>query len=149
MDLSLQKLTAADVDKLSELIDVYEVVFEMKDFKKPERAYLQTLLDEKTIIFVVALQNNTVIGGLTAHMLPSTYFAASLVYIFDLAVQTQFQRKGIGRKLLIALQDYCKALGIPEVFVQADLEDQHALDFYRATGGTAESVIHFTYNLQK
>ncbi len=149
MDVSIQKLTATDVDKLSALIDVYEIVFEMNDFKKPERAYLQTLLNEKTLVFLVALQNKAVIGGLTAHLLPSTYFASSLVYIFDLAVQTQFQRKGIGRKLLNALQEYCTALGIPEVFVQADLEDQHALEFYRATGGTAESVIHFTYNLQK
>lgn len=148
MDMVVQKLTAHDLPLLSELIDVYETVFEMQNFQKPEAAHLQTLLEEKTIIFFVAIANHQVIGGLTAHVLPSTYSASSLVYLFDLAVQTVHQRKGIGRKLVAALREYCTDCGYMEVFVQADLEDQHALDFYQAIGGTPENVIHFTYALQ-
>jgi aminoglycoside 3-N-acetyltransferase I len=32
-----------------------------------------------------------------------------------------------------------------EVFVPADNDDQHALDFYRALGGSPSSVTFFTF----
>jgi ribosomal protein S18 acetylase RimI-like enzyme len=79
--------------------------------------------------------------------MPSVYYPASEVYIYDLAVESAWQRKGIGRNLIAALKDYCKGLGCKYIFVQADLVDQHAIDFYRSTGGKQEDVVHFDYEL--
>jgi aminoglycoside 3-N-acetyltransferase I len=71
-----------------------------------------------------------------------------LVYIFDLAVQTPLQRQGIGKKLIDAINKFCTEAGMEEVFVQADVIDDYAIDFYRKTKPTAEEdVIHFTYTL--
>jgi hypothetical protein len=42
---------------------------------------------------------------------------------------------------------FCKGIGMEEVFVQADQADQHAIEFYQATGGIAEQVVHFYYPL--
>jgi len=36
--------------------------------------------------------------------------------------------------------------GFTSVFVPADDEDQHALDFYRAVGGQAQSVTFFNFS---
>jgi ribosomal protein S18 acetylase RimI-like enzyme len=148
MNIEYKKLETGDLGCLTELVKLYEEVFEMKDFTLPEAQYLQSLLEKETVIFYAAMLDNKVIGGLTAHILPSTYFPSSEVYIYDLAVQTEFQRKGIGRQLISSLKEYCASLRLKEIFVQADLEDQHALDFYRATGGIAESVMHFSYALK-
>jgi ribosomal protein S18 acetylase RimI-like enzyme len=148
MIIEYKKLESGDLDRLSELIKLYEEVFEMEDFTLPAAQYLQSLLERETVIFYVAMIDNNVVGGLTAHVLPSTYFPSSEVYIYDLAVETEFQRKGIGRQLINSLKEYCASLGLKEVFVQADLEDRHAIDFYRATGGIAESVVHFSYELK-
>jgi ribosomal protein S18 acetylase RimI-like enzyme len=148
MKIEYKKLEIGDLDCLTELIKVYEVVFEMEDFTLPEAQYLQSLLEKETVIFYAAITDNKVVGGLTAHVLPSTYFPSSEVYIYDLAVETSFQRKGIGRQLINSLKEYCASLRLKEVFVQANLEDQHAFDFYQATGGIAESVVHFTYELK-
>ncbi|MCA1637332.1 MAG: GNAT family N-acetyltransferase [Acidobacteria bacterium] len=148
MKIEYKKLEIGDLGCLTELVKLYEQVFEMEDFALPAAQYLQSLLEKETVIFYVAMIDKKVVGGLTAHVLPSTYFPSSEVYIYDLAVETKFQRKGIGRRLINSLKEYCASLRLKEVFVQADLEDRHALDFYRATGGIAESVVHFSYELK-
>ncbi|HTG56772.1 MAG TPA: GNAT family N-acetyltransferase [Niabella sp.] len=148
MDIKYYKLAQSDTRYLYELIQVYERVFEMKNFQMPAEAYLAQLLKNDQIIFYVALsEDKHVIGGLTAYVMPSVYYAAPEVYIYDLAVEQHCQRKGVGKGLIGALQRYCKSLGCKYIFVQADLEDQHAIDFYRATGGLQEDVVHFDYVL--
>ncbi len=145
--ITYKKLDSNDLPALRALISVYEEVFEMTNFQMPNLQYVQGLLEKESMIFFVAYSGSTVIGGLTAHILPSVYFSSSEVYIYDLAIQTQQQRKGIGKTLVHALKRYCSECGYKEIFVQADIEDQHALDFYRSTGGQAESVVHYSYAL--
>jgi len=130
-----------------DLIRVFEDVFEMKNLVVPDQTYLQNILSDKDFLVFVALLENHVVGGLTAYTLPAYYSKAPLVYIYDLAVKTAFQRRGIGRALISGINTYCKSIGVEEVFVQADLEDDHAIEFYRSTGGMAENVIHFGYPL--
>ncbi|ASS50185.1 MAG: hypothetical protein A3D31_11490 [Candidatus Fluviicola riflensis] len=142
------KLELTHLEYLTQLLRVYEIEFEMTDFKLPVDTYLVRLLYNPNILFYVAIDNNLVVGGLTAHILPSVYSEAGEVYIYDLAIKSEFQRKGIARQLLIELKQYCAESGYKEVFVQADIEDQHALDFYRATGGKEEHVFHYSYSLE-
>lgn len=147
MNVRFVKLTENDLNVLLEQVELYAEVFEMTDFKMPSSVYLQTLLEKEHIIFFVAVADEKVIGGLTAFVLPSVYFAAAEVYVYDLAVKAEHQRKGIGTQLIAELKNYCATLGHKEIFVQADREDQHAVDFYRKTGGLPEDVIHFSYAL--
>ncbi|MCA1624882.1 MAG: GNAT family N-acetyltransferase [Acidobacteria bacterium] len=100
MKIEYKKLEIGDLGCLTELVKLYEQVFEMEDFALPAAQYLQSLLEKETVIFYVAMIDKKVVGGLTAHVLPSTYFPSSEVYIYDLAVETKFQRKGIGRRLI-------------------------------------------------
>ncbi len=149
-NLICRKLTKYDLGLFIDLIKVYEDAFEMQNFTLPASEHLQSMLEKDSVIIYVALADEKVVGGLTAHIiLPSTHFASSEMYIFDLAVGTNWQRQGIGRKLMAGLQQYCAEHGYQEIFVQADVEDPHALDFYKATGGIAESVVHFSYTLPK
>jgi ribosomal protein S18 acetylase RimI-like enzyme len=133
---------------LKALVRLYAEVFETQSFTMPSAGYLQALLEKEHVMFFTALSGGEVVGGLTAYVLPSVYFEKSEIYIYDLAVATEYQRKGIGRQLINALKEYCKEAG-REIFVQADIEDQHAIDFYKATGGRSEDVIHFSYDLEK
>lgn len=143
-----KKLTATDLPQFQELIRVFEEVFEMPPFEMPADGYLQQLLDKDDFLVFVALENNRVIGGMTAYELPQYYTQTSLLYIYDLAVKTQFQRQGVGKKLMEAIEEYGQATNMDEIFVQADLPDAHALEFYRSTGGLPEEVVHFTYPLK-
>lgn len=88
-----------------------------------------------------------VIGGSTSYTLHQYYSKLPLVYIYDLAVKTKFQRQGIGKMLISGITNYCREIGIEEVFVQADEEDGYAIEFYHSTGATTEKVVHFSYPL--
>lgn len=146
-NITIQRLSSERIMHFIELIRVFEDVFEMKNSVIPQENYLQQLLKNEDFHAFVALQDYRVIGGLTAYTLPAYYSKSPLVYIYDVAVKTEFQRKGIGKMLIQSINEYCKLIGVEEVFVQADLEDINAIDFYHSTGGQAENVIHFTYLL--
>jgi aminoglycoside 3-N-acetyltransferase I len=147
MSPEIKKLGSRDIDQFLALVRLFEKEFEMKDFKMPAPDYLQPLLEKDGFLVFVALVNKEVVGGLTAYTLHQYYSEKPLVYIYDLAVKTDHQRKGIGRLLMAGINGYCKVNGAEEVFVQADEEDDHALAFYQATGGRPEKVVHFTYPL--
>ncbi len=71
-------------------------------------------------------------------------------YIYDIAVLTGFQRKGIGKLLIAGFNDYCEKNGFSEVFVQAETDDIEAVNFYRTTPISSElRATHFTYSFEK
>ena len=149
MNIDVRKLDAQDVNLFSQLIGLFKDVFETNTGKMPPQDYLQQLLNLDSFLVFVALLEGHVIGGLTAHTLPRYDAVTSSVYLYDLAVSTRYQRQGVGKQLLTSLTEYCRRLGVGEVFVQADGDDTHAIDFYRSTGGISQKVIHFTYPLER
>jgi aminoglycoside 3-N-acetyltransferase I len=92
-----------------------------------------------------AYDGDACVCGLTAHTLPMTRGAYSEIFIYDIAVHEEHQRKGIGRALVAALREEAAAAGTTDLFVAADNEDSHALDFYRALGGEAAPVTMFSF----
>lgn len=147
MNIELRKLTKQELDKFIELIKVFEDVFEMKNFKMPDRIYLQQLLEKNDFFVFVALMGNEVVGGLTSYIMQQYYSTSPLVYIFDLAVKNEHQRLGIGKTLIAANNSYCTTIGAEAVMVQADEVDDYAIDFYHSTGAIGQKVIHFDYLL--
>jgi aminoglycoside 3-N-acetyltransferase I len=148
-NIKIVKLAAGDLDKFTQLIKVFEDVFEMQHFEMPAKSHLQHMLEKKDFFVFVALADLEVVGGLTSYALQQYYSTSPLVYIYDLAVTTKHQRQGIGKSLIEAITAYCKGIGMEEVFVQADKVDEHAVAFYRSTGATEEQVLHFNYPLHK
>jgi aminoglycoside 3-N-acetyltransferase I len=145
MNITTSQLKANDIAAFIALLELYEEVFEMEDFKMPDSYYLKNLLNDDHFIVYVAVLDNTVIGGLTAYTLTSYYSQSSEIYVYDLAVKGIHQRKGVGKTLMEALTVYCRDHHYPDFFIQASAEDEHAVEFYRSTGGIPEQVVHFTY----
>jgi aminoglycoside 3-N-acetyltransferase I len=133
-----------------ELIRLFEAVFEMKDFSIPNERHLQKLLNQDDFFVFIAMIKDRVVGGLTSYVIKQYYSEKPLAYIFDLAVDTNLQRQGIGKKLIAETNKFYKKKGFEEVFVQADKVDDYAIDFYRSTKPTEEEqVVHFYYLLSK
>jgi len=109
-------------------------------------AYLRRLLGRADFWAIAAFAGDELVGGLTAHALPMTRTESSELMIYDLAVRADRQRQGVGRRLVAALREAAAAQGIREVFVPADNDDAHALDFYRALGGMPAPVTLFTFS---
>jgi ribosomal protein S18 acetylase RimI-like enzyme len=149
MDIQIQKLNSSDIDKFTALIGLFEEVFEMTNFIIPEEEHLLQLLAKENFFVFVAVSNDKVVGGLTAYTLKQYYSIHPLVFIYDLAIKTEAQRQGIGKRLISNLADYCKDKGYEEMFVLADEVDDHAIEFYRSTGATEGRVVNFNYPLNE
>jgi aminoglycoside 3-N-acetyltransferase I len=144
MSIEIKHLTKEDLSKFTVLINLFNTVFE-EESKIGSEANSLRLLNSKYFIALVALAENEVVGGLTAYELPMYYSNSSEIFLYDLAVKPEYQRMGIGKRLLQNLKEYCLENGIKEFFVMAHEEDENAIEFYRATGGRGEKVVNFLY----
>lgn len=146
----IKRLQSHELDEFIKLIRLFEDVFEMKNFTIPSYTHLQKLLDRYEFNVFVASVENKVVGGLTTYIMEQYYSKKPLAYIFDLAVETNLQRLGIGKKLIEATKKFYKEHGFEEVFVQADRAEEYAVEFYRKTNPSEEEqVVHFYYTLNK
>ncbi len=111
--------------------------------------YVATLLERHDFWALVALHDGVAIGGITAHALPMTRGESYELFIYDLAVHDAHQRRGVGRLLVDTLCRAAAAAGIRVAFVPADIEDDHAVAFYKAIGGDPAPVMIFTFEQQE
>lgn len=148
MKVEIIKIESPDTTSFRRLLEVFGEVFEMNGFQPPSDEHLERVLRDDTFFAFAAKVSDSIVGGITAYVLSPYYSTSPYVYIFDLAVLPQFQRLGFGNRLVQAVIEHSRTLGAEEVFVQADNIDEHALAFYKAIGGNAEKVTHFTYPIK-
>jgi len=147
------RLKTGDRELARALFSMMAEVFE-EECEVLSDAYIDGLLAREELWAIAAFDGDRgdrgdrpdrIVGGITAHTLPMTRTETSEVFIYDVAVRRDHQRKGVGRQLVGELRELAGAAGIRELFVPADNDDVHALDFYRALGGAASPVTFFTF----
>ena len=143
--MRLKSLKAGDRELAKVLFALMAEVFE-EDSEELSDGYVDRLLGREDFWAIAAFADEAIVGGITAHTLPMTRTESSEIFIYDIAVRSDHQRKGIGRRLVAELRAQAAGMGIRELFVPADDEDVHALDFYRALGGEAAPVTIFTFS---
>jgi len=141
----IKRLDGSAVPIFKSLIELFNLVFEEEQLKIGNDANLSTLLGKPQFIAMAALNEKEVVGGLTAYELPMYYTDHPEVFLYDLAVKPAYQRMGIGKELIRSLKEECSRNGVREFFVMAHAEDEHAIEFYRSTGGKSEKVVNFLY----
>jgi aminoglycoside 3-N-acetyltransferase I len=144
--LSIRVLKPGDEKDLQRLLRLYIDVFGDRSMPKTID-YLATILQQDNTLFVVAYLNSDLVGGITAHILPSIYGNSNELYIYDMAVSQQHQRHGIGSKMLDFVKSYSKDHGIIDLFVQANAVDTGARNFYKKNGGLEEDVRHYDFRI--
>ena len=144
-EIQIERLSVSDLERARTLFTLMADVFEMES-KVLSREYLTQLLMRGDFWALAASIGGRTVGGLTAHTLPLTHAELSEVFIYDIAVMPEYQRRGVGRRLVTTLRADAAAAGIGVVFVPADNEDTHALDFYHALGGSPAPVTIFTFS---
>jgi aminoglycoside 3-N-acetyltransferase I len=143
--LEVRKFTQIDLSAFHSLIHLFNTVFEEDESAISNQKNLLKLLSDESFIAIAAFYEDELVGGLTAYELTMYYSENSEVFVYDLAVKPEHQRKGIGKRLIHHLKEYCIKNGINEFFVLAHAEDEHAAEFYRSTGGKSEEVVNFIY----
>jgi aminoglycoside 3-N-acetyltransferase I len=143
-NLRALRLTSADIVIAGHLFLLMARVFDEPSEPLTDD-YLLKLLSRPDYWTIAAFMDDELVGGLTAYTLPMTRQPSSEIFIYDIAVRADRQRRGVGRLLVSTLRAAAEAEGIDEIFVPADNEDQHALDFYRSLGGEPAAVTFFAF----
>jgi aminoglycoside 3-N-acetyltransferase I len=146
-NFKVKRLGVQDLPAFRELLSIFKEVFEEGDSPGAGPDALHTLLERMDFVALGVFYKEEVIGGLTAFELPLYTSSGSELFIYDVGISITFQRKGLGSQLIRAAQDYCRENSIGFMFVQANQEDTHALDFYRSCGGMAEQVVNFGFSM--
>ena len=143
--LSIKVLDRGDVAQMRAMLDMFGQAFldpPTYSRHQPSATYLDQLLGSDTFIALVALQDDIVVGGMAAYVLPKFEQERSEIYIYDLAVSDPYRRQGIARALIAELQALGALRGAYVIFVQADLGDDAAIALYTQMG-VREEVLHF------
>ena len=119
-------------------------------FDEPRRYlpddYVDTLLVRADFWALAAVEDDEPVGGITAHVLPMTRSPSRELFVYDVAVREDRQRRGVGRAMLVELIAQAATAGVGSVFVAVADEDVHAMDFYRAVGGAESPVTMFSFD---
>ena len=110
--------------------------------RQPDDGYLEALLSSETFIAIAAFAGSTVIGGLAGYVLPKFEQPRAELYIYDLAVDEAYRRRGVATAIIDELKKLAAARGIYVIFVQADQADEPAISLYTKLG-VREDVLHF------
>lgn len=135
----------ADLNGLKALSKVFADAFdEQKTYlgSMPSDQYLSSLVNSDMFIPVVATEDGAVVGGLAAYVLKKFEQERSEIYIYDLAVDEAYRRRGIATGLINKLKEIAREIGSYVIFVQADHGDEPAIKLYGSLG-VREDVLHF------
>ncbi|MFZ4807259.1 MAG: GNAT family N-acetyltransferase [Hyphomicrobiaceae bacterium] len=144
MTHQIKRLTADDIELARSVFAVMATVFG-ENAAVVSRDYAAALLHRDDFLVVAGLVDGEPIAGLTAFVLPLTRAQTDELFIYDIAVAPAHQRQGIGRRLVQAVRSLAAERNIATTWVPADNEDDPALEFYRAIGGTPHAVTVFTF----
>jgi aminoglycoside 3-N-acetyltransferase I len=141
----IQILTSADVTLARDMLALFGREFdevETYSARQPDDDYLRRLLSRDTFVALVAIEDGKVIGALAAYVLHKFEQARAEFYIYDLAVDAAFRRRGVATALIQRLRQIAVERDIYVIYVQADDGDDPAVALYTKLG-TREDVMHF------
>jgi ribosomal protein S18 acetylase RimI-like enzyme len=98
---------------------------------------------------VVALDNDLVVGFVSAVIYLHPDKPAPELWINEISVAPTHQRRGMGKALLRAMLDEAKQSGCREAWVFTERENMAAMAMYKSTGGveSAPDPTMFTFTL--
>jgi aminoglycoside 3-N-acetyltransferase I len=138
-------LTSEDVGSMHEMLAMFGEAFEDRETytkAQPDDSYLIDLLSNEAFIAIAAIAEQSVVGGLAAYVLPKFEQARKEIYIYDLAVASDYRRHGVATAMIERLKRVALAEGAYVIYVQADHGDDPAIALYTKLG-VREDVLHF------
>lgn len=140
-EVKIERITAVDeevIAKVNPLLDEeWDVAQGEKFLANPDNA-----------LFLAFVEEN-VAGFLTAYRLQMLDSRRAEVLLYEVAVDENYQRRGIGKQLVEAVKDWARELGAENVWVLTYASNTAAMALYKSGGGEEDEpgTRMFTYML--
>lgn len=144
-EVEIHLLGPADLDRMNAMLTLYGEAFdepETYDAARPDADYSRRLLGSDGFVALAAIAGERVVGALTAYLLQKFEQARSEIYIYDLAVEEAYRRRGIATAMIEKIRQIAAERGAWVVVIQADLGDEAPIALYDKLG-VREQVLQF------
>ncbi len=148
MTINIKQLAPTDTRYAQELILLWSKDDHDVEPQIPSKTYLKTQLTKGSFHVYVALDDDQVVGGLTAYELNMFDKEVTEMFLYEIGVTANYRRQGIAKKLIDALKKTCYQNNIPIIFVGTSLDNEAAKLLYETTGGDLEITPWYTYELK-
>jgi aminoglycoside 3-N-acetyltransferase I len=146
---TIQKLKPGDIDLSKELFYFFQTDDGVAEPVVPSDKYINALLLRDDFHVIVALQNDALIGGLTAYELAMYKEEIKEMFLYEIAVEPGYRKMGVAKALIGLLKTIGAAKGMKEMYVGTTSNNTAAMKLYKSTGGEAEAdVVWFVYQLK-
>ena len=144
MNFEIKKLDSGEIELAKQLILLFG--FDDDNRSLPSDVYVAKMLARNDFHVIVALEDQRLIGGLTAYEMTMFKRETTEMFLYEIEVAEPFRRNGIGKALIEFLKQICNEKGIVEMFVGTERDNAAARALYAATGGKAdEDSVWFNY----
>jgi ribosomal protein S18 acetylase RimI-like enzyme len=107
---------------------------------KGEVAEYRAFLSEKENYILAAYSEGELAGFLIGYELKRLETSQPMMLLYTIDVLPEYQRKGVGKKLVNDLKRLCTRRGALKMFVITNESNQPAMALYSSTGGKREST---------
>jgi len=144
INFEIKKLDSGEIALAKELILLFG--FDDENHVLPSDEYIAKMLARNDFHVIIALENNQLIGGLTAYEMTMFKCETTEMFLYEIEVAETRRQKGVGKALIEFLKQICHEKNIVEMFVGTEKDNSAARALYAATGGMAdEDSVWFNY----
>ena len=130
MNLELQWMTSGDVDTIEAASYLFDDDVDRdwteKFLRQPNHHLCIAYIDDEAVGFVSGVEITHPDKG-------------TEMLMYELGVDDQYRRRGIGRSLVVALRDLARTRGCSGVWVAVDDDNEPAIAMYRSLGPDEEA----------
>lgn len=132
-DIFIRKGLPSDIDALIELLGLlFAIEADFSFNREKQRRGLAMLLDkDQDCCLLVAELNHKIVGMCTAQLLVSTAEGGLKAIIEDMVIAEGYRGRGLGRRLLSAVEQWAFQKGAKRLDLVADCHNIPALQFYK------------------
>jgi aminoglycoside 3-N-acetyltransferase I len=115
----------------------------------PDLAAARAYLADDRNVFLMAYEGSEAVGFLRGTELGQLRSRRKQMFLYEIGVDENLRRRGIGKALVTSLLRDCRELGFEEVFVFVDATNAPAVRLYLTTGALPETAADrmFVYRL--
>ncbi|HZK52825.1 MAG TPA: GNAT family N-acetyltransferase [Desulfosporosinus sp.] len=104
---------------------------------------------DQRCIMVAELDNQQIVGMCTAQILVSTAEGGVVALIEDLVVEDAWRGEGVGKSLLLSVEDWAIIRGVTRLQLLADRNNTPALGFYKTMDWQVTQMIGLQRKINK
>jgi ribosomal protein S18 acetylase RimI-like enzyme len=144
--LATRHATPDDLDALAPLFDAYRRFYEQPGDVALASAYLRARLERGESTILVAEADGQMLGFCQLYPTWCSVAAARIFVLYDLFVDAQARRSGIGRALMLAAQAFGREAGAVRLDLSTARTNARAQALYESLGWRRDDL-YLTYNL--